>query len=277
MTSPIGLNIEEELGCLLRVNYDVVQALVGKKPEDQRLQYSEGLALKLFGHAITALHLTRNRTNIRPPCFDFDVNFVDWASIQVLARASTEVVLAFDYVFRNPVGEDEAEFRYFAWMLAGFVKRESFPVQTAEGKQQIAKDAKMNAQMRGRIQKSIAFQALTKGQQKGVLEGRDWHPGKTLSAMCEDVFGKTWGRPLYSFMSSHAHADALSSVQIKQTGDNALRLARYPLLTIAFAVARMSESYAAMWVRARKVYKAHAYRELNESYLQFRDFHPESD
>ncbi len=275
MASPYGLNVEEELGCLLRVNYDVVQALVGKKPKDERLRYSEGLALKLFVHAITALHLKRNRTNLRVPTFDFDIDFVDWASIQVLARASTEVLLAFNYVFRDPTNRDEAEFRYLAWMLGGFSQRESFPVQTPEGKEQVAKDRRMNAAARRRIQKTMAFQSLSARQQKAVLSGMNWHPGTTLSAMCEDVFGASLGRPMYSFMSSHAHADALSSVQILQTGQNASELAKAALIKIALVVARMSEGYAERWVAARKVYREHSYRELNEAYLSFRDFDPE--
>lgn len=259
---------------LLRLNYDVVQALRGKKVKDPRLVYSEGLALKLFGHAITAFHLKRNRTNLRVPRFDFDINFVDWPSIEVLARASTEVLLAFNYVFRDPTNEDEAEFRYLAWMLAGFGKRESFPVQTAEGKKQVAIDIKTNAQMRKRAQKTAAFQALTKKQQKAVLEGRDWHPGKTVSAMCEDAFGAMWGRSLYGFMSGHAHSDALSAVQILQTSDRASDLATSALLVIALAVAEMSEGYARKWVAARKVYSTHPDRQLNESYLRFREFDP---
>ena len=268
------LGVEEDLASLLRLNYDVVQALKGKKVKDRRFVYSEGLALKLFGHAITALHLKRNRTNLRVPSFDSDIDFVDWASIQVLARASTEVLLAFNYVFRDPTNEDEAEFRYLAWMVAGFGKRESFPVQTPEGKKQVAIDIKTNAQMRKRIQKTATFQALTEKQQKAVLDGRDWHPGKTLSAMCEDVFGATWGRSLYRFMSGHAHSDALSAVQVLQTGDKASDLAAPPLLVIALAVARMSEGYATKWVAAKKVYSTHPDRQLNESYLRFRDFDP---
>lgn len=140
MASPRGLTIEEDLASLLRLNYDLVEALVGKKLRDKRLRYSEGLAWKLFSHAATALHLVQNGT--KPDIPDLEIDLVDWASIQVLARACTEAAIAFDYVFCRPVTEDEAEFRYFAWMLAGFVKRESFPVQTAAGRKQVAKDVK---------------------------------------------------------------------------------------------------------------------------------------
>ncbi len=274
MAQAIGLDTIEELGCLLRLNHDLVQALEGKKLRDKRLRYSEGLVWKLFVHAATALHLVKNGT--KPNIPDLEINFVDWASIQILARACAEVVIAFDYVFCEPTTDDEAEFRYLAWMLVGFVKRESFPVQTPEGKQQIAKDVKINAQMRGRIQKTVAFQALTERQKKTVLQGKNWHPNTSLSTMSQVVFGSLLGGPMYSFMSSHAHADALSSVQILQTGKNATYLAEVALLKVTLAVARMSKIFAEKWVAARRVYGAHRYHELNEAYLSFRDFDPEA-
>lgn len=263
-------NIEDDLAGLLRLNYDVVEALAGKKPKDRELAFGEGLSQKLFGHAVSAFHLKRNRTNLRIPSFDFDVKFVDWASLQVLARASIEVAIAFNYVFRDPASKDEAEFRYLAWMLAGFVQRESFPVQTPEGKKQIAIDIKTNAQMRRRIMKTAVFQGLTERQKKSVLGGKDWHPGKTLSAMCDEIIGPTWGRSLYGFMSSHAHSDALSAVQVHQTRDQASELANPPLIVIALAVAGMSEAYARKWVASKKVYQTHLYRDLNEIYLHLR-------
>lgn len=271
-----GLGVEEELARLLRLNYDLVEALKGKKPKDKRLAHGEGLALKLFSHASTALHLAKG-TNPKLRTFDFEINFIDWASIQVLARAATETVLAFDYVFRGPVNEDDAEFRYLSWMLGGFTRRESFTVDTPAARDQQDKDIKQNERMRKRIQKTVAFKALTSRQQRDVLEGRNWHPQRTLSAMCEDVFGETLGRDLYSFMSSHAHADALSSVQVQQTHGNAQELSKAPLLVIALALARMCESYSSKWVRARRVYSIHQYRQLNEAYLSFREFESKAE
>jgi hypothetical protein len=286
MKHQLPLDTESDLARLLRINFDVVQALEGKKlPPGSRLIYTEALAWKLFGHATTAFHLWRDRTTLDIPGLEFlkqspnapAINFVDWTSIQVLARACTEVLLAFNYVYVQPKDADEAEFRYLAWMLAGFSQRESFPVMTDEGKKQVAVDRRVNAKLRRQIERTAAFQALPEDGRRlkeQVLQGRNWHPDKTLSAMCEDVFGPIWGRHLYSFMSSHAHSDALSAVQVFQTSDKAKELGEAALITVSITLARMTAGYAGIWVASRKVYDKHQYRELNDFYLKFAETDP---
>lgn len=270
----VQTNAEEDLSGLLLLNYDVAESLKGKKVRDSRLVYSYGLATKLFAHAVSALHLGRNRTNLRVPGFDFDVNFVDWASIEVLARACLEALIAFNYVYLEPQTTDEAEFRFLAWMLGGFSQRESFPVQTPEGKRQIAADIKTNEAYRRRIRKTLSFQSLSGKQQKAVLFGKNWHPGRTTRGMAADIFGPIWGRSLYGFLSSHAHADALSAVQILQTAGKARPLGEAPLLVIAIVIANMSKGVASKWVAARKVYETHPQHQLNEVYVAIRHFDP---
>jgi len=278
-----GLDTEADMVRLLRINYDVVQATKGKKPADRPMRYTEGFAWKLFGHALTTFFLWQNGTTPKISTLDFlkepgskqAINFVDLSSIHVLARACTEVLLAFNYVYVQPHGnQDEREFRYLAWMLSGFSQRESYPVTTADGKKQVAIDIKQNEKQRKRVQKTAAFQALTARQQEAVLQGRTWHPGKSLSLMCEDVFGSIWGRSLYSFMSSHAHSDALSIVQVLQAGTHAKSLAMSALAVVGIDLARMTKAYAQIWTAAGKAYKAHEYETLNEMYLKFAEADP---
>jgi hypothetical protein len=267
---------------LLRINYDVVQSLMRKKLKAGELMYIEGLALKLFGHAASSFALWRDGTRLGVPEFDFlkkpgdqyGINFVDWSSAEVLARACVEVVIAFNYVYVQPTNADEADFRCLAWMLAGFKKRETFPVQSPEGIKRVAIDAKVNARQTAQIQKTGVFKALPARVQKQVLQGRDWHPDKTLSALCEDVFGLIWGRSLYAFMSSHAHSDGLSAVQVLGTGTQSKALARTALIAVSIALAHMTAGYASKWVVARKVYKSHPYRDLNEFYISFAGYAP---
>jgi hypothetical protein len=279
----IPLNTEQDIARLLRINYEVVESLTGKKlPVNSRMWYTEALAWKLFGHAITAFHLWRDHTKLDVVGFESlkqsqsspAINFVDWSSIEVLARACAEVVIAFDYVYITPSDEDESEFRYLAWMLAGFTQRESFPVLTPEGRKQVTIDAKVNVRQRKRIQVTSAFGALSNDQKQQVLQGRSWHPNKSLTSMFEDVFGPIWGRALYAFMSSHAHSDALSAVQVLQTGEKSKSMAEAAMITISITLAHLTAGYARTWVAARKVYKAHQYRELNEFYLGFGDRDP---
>jgi len=266
----------EELERLLSLNFAVVDALTGKKLRDKRLVYIDTLARKLFQHGVTAFALWTNHTRAKISGLDFGIDFVDLASIQVLARACLETYLAFHYIYEDACDDDEFEFRYSAWMLAGFVKRESFPVLTQEAWRQVTTDATVNKRERRRIRKTARFQQLKPGTQKQVLDGRNWHPGTSLSALSERILGRTWGKAMYSYLSSYAHSDALSAVQMQQmvSTDRTLGFAATTMLTIGIIVAQMTASYGRKFVVARKILQGHADRELNELYASFPQYLP---
>ena len=269
----IPLDTAADLRQLLELNYDVVEPTDNAPSRDRRRYYMEGLASKLYGHAVTAFHLWENGTQVA--LRSVTTKFVDWPSIQVLARACTESLTAFNYVYVGPANSDEADFRYMAWMLAGFTQRvELVPGLTERARVQLAKDEKFNEKLRPKIQKTATFQALNRDQKKKVLSGRNWHPDKSLAKMCEDVLGETWGRTLYAMMSSSAHSDALSAVQVMQVKD-ARAQAETAMMTIGFVLAHMSEAYASKWVAARKVYSKHLHRDINQFYLDWKNYRPE--
>ncbi len=257
---------------LLVLAFDLTDAIKGKKVKDKRLYYLEDVALKLCQHAASAYFLWQNHTK-----FQLDarpVDFVDGSSIQVLARACLESYLAFNYVFVTPLSEDEFEFRFNAWMLAGFAQRQSFPAFDEAAKEQQERDATSNEKRRQELQRSSIFQELPKGHQKRVLAGQDWHPGRTISEMCEDVFGPEWGKALYGYMSSHIHSDALAAVQVRQSKGKAHDMAEGATITICIVLARMCADYASKWRAVGKVYKTHRFHDLGEAYCRFKDFDP---
>jgi hypothetical protein len=262
-----------ELERLMAINYAVGNALKGKKVKTPGLAYAETLAGKLLQHALTAYALWTQNTRLQMPGMP-PIDFVDWSSINVLARTCIETYIACHYVFLQPSTPDESDFRYNAWMLAGFVRRESFPTVTEKGAQQIVIDAQVNQRHRRKIQNTVAFGKLSTKQQKAVLSGRDWHPGVTMSEMADTVFGPRWGRALYAVMSSHAHADGLSAVQIKQAVNEGemSKLAAGAVTEIGVVLAYMTASYAGRFVKAGQVYRYHPDHELNEKYANLADY-----
>jgi hypothetical protein len=259
-----------ELERLMAVNYAVGNALEHKKLRDPHFAYAETLAGKLLQHALTAHALWTQETRLQIEGIN-GVHFVDWSSIQVLARTCIETYIACQYVFLQASTADDIDFRYNAWMLAGFLRRESFPTVTQRGAQQIARDAQVNERHRREIQKTVAFGKLPPKQQKAVLSGLSWHPGVTMSEMADTVFGQKWGRALYAVMSSHAHADGLSAVQIKQAVSEGSmpKLAYSAMAEIGIVLAHMTRSYARKFVKAGKAYRRHPDRDLNERYADF--------
>ena len=264
-----------ELERLMALNYAVGNALKGKKPKDPGFEYAETLAGKLFQHALTAYALWTQNTRLEIPGID-PFNFVDWSSIEVLARSCIETYIACHYVFLKPSTADEADFRYNAWMLAGFVRRESFPIVTQKGQQQIVSDARTNERHRRKIKRTVTFGNLPANLQKAVLRGLTWHPGVTMSEMADTVFGPKWGRALYAVMSSHAHADGLSAVQIKQAVvEGAMpKLAAIAMTEIGVILAHMTASYSRKFVAAGKAYRGHPDRGLNDLYANLANYAP---
>jgi hypothetical protein len=253
------------------VNYAVVDSLWKKKPKDVEFVYADTLARKLLQHSLSAYVLWTRHTRATIPGVQGEIELLDWPSIEVLARACTETYLAFHYLYIDAKSDDEFQFRYCAWMLAGFTKRESFPTITEKGLQQVARDAKANEKNRRRIQTTARFQGLKPRAQRWVLEGRGWHPETTLSSMAKRIYGPQWGSFLYSLMSSHAHSDALSAVQIKQSQDpeSVQHLADAAISQIGLVLARMTADYADKFVKAGKTLAQHPYRKLNEAYANF--------
>ena len=256
----------QELARLLAINYAVADALAGKKPKDPRMVHVDTLARKLFQHAVTAYALWTGGTRVDLKGIG-PVDFPDWPSIEVLCRACIETYVACHYVFIQPDTDDEFEFRFNAWMLAGFAKRESFPVITDDGRAQIARDAKLNEKCRKRVQRTAAFQALNSKTKKAVLAGRGWPPGTTMSALADTVLGPRWGRAVYGVGSSHAHSDGLAAVQIKEaiSRKEILKLIEATMPPVGLALACMTADYARKFVKARKVVQKEAFKAAREA------------
>jgi len=121
---------EREYIKLLEILIRVAEANKGQVAGiDDRILDAEGLLLKFFGHTASFLYLYKSTT-----LPDIHVSFFDSASIDVLARAALETLLVFHYVFEAPTSEEEKDFRYIAWSLAGLLERQNFPAQSPKGK-----------------------------------------------------------------------------------------------------------------------------------------------
>jgi hypothetical protein len=261
---------------LLALNYAVGDATAKKKVKDPEFVYADTFARKVFQHAASAFMLWRQAAHIRVTGIDNPLDLTrDWPSMEVLARACLETFLAFHYIYIEPeTDQDEFQFRYHSWMVAGFARRETFPYVPEEHEKQVANDAGALEQHRRRIRKTRHFQSLKPGVQERVLAGLNWRPGVTLSAMAERVFGTELGRAVYSYMCSHAHSDALSVVQMKQavSREDAMTMADATMSKIALVLAHMTASYAAKFVKARKVLASHPDRRLNDMYANLAQY-----
>ena len=268
-----GSDLDRECRALLGLSIKLGESLKGRTPEDLRLCDSESLAQKIVLHTCSIIYLSRNTRLEDVALLDQPVNFVDHASMHVLARALLETTWAFHHVFVEPSTEDERSFRYCCWKLAGFVQRQSFPTMTESAAAQLERDKTAIAQWREELESTQAFQSLTDKAKRRASNGERWRP--SLRAMVETLLGKTFGSSIASFLSSYQHSDALSALQIHAAKTNELQrqAATSSLLLVAISLSNLIEGYLRLWPGLELV--ANRYpetQELVEMYSSFPTF-----
>ena len=241
-----GSDLERDCKALLGLFIKLGESLKGHHPHDSRLVDSEPLAQKVVFHASSILFLSRGTRLEDIP--ETPINFVDHASIKVLARALLETVWAFHHIFVEPETEDERTFRYCGWMLAGFLQREQFPVTTDFDRKQLQKDRLANRRHGEELRGTEAFERLTAEGKNRALKGRLWR-SQSFRATAEAFLGKKFGPAIYAWLSSYQHGDALSAIQIRtaDTRERQRRMAEGSLLLVAISLSKMAKAYLRLW------------------------------
>lgn len=236
-------NENDYLG-LLRIFVRVVEANKGTPAgEDDRILDAEGLALKFFGHANSAFYLYKGTA-----LPDIGADFIDSASINVLGRAALETFLVFHYVFVAPRSEDERNFRYMSWSLAGFIERQTFPVQSPKGKELLSKKRELIGPLQTKLKDNRYFKALTQKQQRNLLEKGQWklHSWKEIALSAGLSNGHA--EAFYSYLCGYAHAGNLSVLQIRkaQSSESEKSLCDATIGVLMISTANMIRSYCKM-------------------------------
>jgi hypothetical protein len=225
---------------LMKLLVNVVEASKGTVAgSDDRVLDAEGLALKFVGHASAAYYLYKG---IALP--EIGANFVDPSSVNVLGRAALETFLVFHHVFVAPASEEERDFRYMSWLLAGFLERQTFPVQSPQGKEMLSTEAQLIPPLQAKLRDNSCFKALKPGQQKDVLEKGKWRPPWTKLGLAAGL-SRTHAEAFYSYLCEYAHAGNLGIIQIRNAhtlqDQRALCNATIGLLIIS--IANMVKAY----------------------------------
>lgn len=158
---------EPEYQRLLEILIQVMEANKGVAAgDDDRSLDGEGLALKFFFHAASALYLYRS-TSLP----EFHANFFDPGSVNVLCRAALETFLTFHYVFVVPQSDDDRNCRYMAWILGGYLERQKFPVWSHEGRAVLEREKRFIGPLTQKLKDNAAFRQLPAKEQKRLLKG----------------------------------------------------------------------------------------------------------
>ncbi len=243
---------EKEYLSVLELAFEVAQALSGKVMDSRRADV-ESLALKLYAHGCTA-HWLYQGTKVPVPASTGGSSFVDFSSMAVIARAALETYVTLYEVFVQPTTDDEFEFNYCLWQLAGRVFLEE--IGAVDQSLQPEQTEVMNeiAALRDRLSGTKKFAGLTPGQQKEALDGkrhRQW-----------DMVAKSAGfgfeflrKRIFPYYSGFVHADGLIAGQLlsAQKREDQLFHAEMHLVTILILLSKLVLDYENLFTEARAV------------------------
>jgi hypothetical protein len=244
--------VEKEYLSVLELAFEVSQALSGKVMDGRRADI-ESLALKLYAHGCTA-HWLFQGTKVPVPASTGGSSFVDFASMAVIGRAALETYVTFFEVFVQPTSDDEFEFNYCLWQLAGNVFLERMGPVDPQRRAEHDTAIQEITDLRNRIRATARFTSLTKGQQDEALEGkrhRDW-----------EVVAKSAGfgfqflrRRVYPYYSGFVHADGLTSGQLlsAQSREDKLFHGQLHLVTLIILLSKFILNYQDLFSEARAV------------------------
>lgn len=217
---------------------------------DDRILDAESLLFKFFGHAASSLYLFRSTT-----LPTIGVSFFDSASINVLGRAALETFLVFHYVFVAPASEQEKDFRYHSWALAGLLARQNFPVQTIEGKQGLEKDKEIIRSLQSILENNPLFKKLTPKQQKNLLNKGKWRLESWTKIAQSAGLSDLHANNFYRYLCDYAHTGNLSVLQVQQadTAESQKTLCNATIEFIMIAIANIIKSYCKLFPKSNAI------------------------
>ena len=204
------ITILELLGKVIEVNKGIVQT-------NEKFTEAEFLATKFFFHCASSFYLSRG--TIVPDFPLCPIDFIDAASINVVARASVESFLVFHYVFSASISEEEADFRFYSWQLGGLKERGKYLPKVEILKQQaattITNDKKCIQKYEQILQRNNVFLNLSKKKQNDILNGK-WRTESWREIALDAGLSEMHAEHFYRLLCGYAHSSSLSTLQLSQ-------------------------------------------------------------
>lgn len=178
---------------------------------------TQHVAAKLLLHLGSLFYLTRG-TRL-PRLADHEISYIDYPSVIVLARASYETYLAFNFIFVSAPTKEERKFRHKVWELGAFLDRQRFPATEEESIKKLKTEKEMLNLLRQEIVSDVNYFSLDSNRQKEARSGNwrlgySWADLAQFAGLVKEEFQST-----YRFLCSYAHTGNLSTFQMSQGAD----------------------------------------------------------
>jgi len=209
----MAVQYPEAKDCLKLLNslFQVINANKGPARIEQQW-YAHNLANKFANHCFFAIYLSYNRNQLQLSGKLFELSGLP--SIEILTRAAIEAFLTFHYIFYSPVNDEERDYKYWAYRLAGHSERKNMPIISPESKQKFAEDNKAIMDFSAKLASNSYFNCLTSRQRKKILKG-DWRLPSWKDIALDANLSKMIAL-YYGHLCGSAHSSSLSVLQMAQ-------------------------------------------------------------
>lgn len=224
--------LDTEYAELLRVFVQLVESQSRKEiqPGNEWLNDAQILSTKLFRHLVSMQCLAAGATVEAEELPT--VTHVDYASIQVIARAALETYLVFFFVYGDPDRKLSA-FRHMLWHYSGLVDRQKYTIKSREGREKLKVERGELAEIGVEIQSSPYFDSYTDNQKRQLLKGK-WRTGKSWRDLGINArFHAGYFDNIYNYLCGYSHSSYASVLQVGQAQSIAeQRMLTKPILGI---------------------------------------------
>lgn len=239
---------------LLDLFIQLVQSQAGNKiaSGNEWMNDTQTLSIKLFRH-LASMHIISTGSTIEHKGVAV-IQFIDHASVKVMARAALETYLVFYYIF----GGDDRElskFRHNTWVLGGLNDRQSSHVSIDEHRAVLASEKRQIEELKLEIGRSKYLLKFTTKQQEQLLKGK-WRVGNGWTDLGVNAgFHKTYFENIYSYLCGYSHSSYISALQVGQAQsiEDQASLTRFILGIGTVIMAHYSFSYTALFESAKNV------------------------
>jgi len=198
---------------LINTFFNIKQEHDDKIELEDRIVFTETITSKFLFQSYSIKKLLEGM-NVKPGIEQLDVSIVDISSIYILIRSQIENYLTYFYLYKDPKTDEEAEFRFLLYKIAGL---------TARQKQKAIQDTSIKIKQNEKeeleqllidLKNNKYFIHLRPRTQKHILRNKpsklkNWGDLLTESHLSEDL-SRIW----YQY-SNHAHSEYYSMMQIR--------------------------------------------------------------
>lgn len=266
---PVQLSDEKNFVILLNIFFEIISANKGTPVgDDERILDAEGLGYKFTNHCLSMLKIYRGIS-----FNDFIIpirDLPDPSSFNVLGRAALESFLTFHYIFNDNKDDDEKDFKYITWVVAGLIERQSYFVRSKGAKSKLLYEKQIINDLIIKIENNPYYLRLTPKQQKEVKKKGHWKLKSWKEIGISAGLSKVQAETFYKYLCGYAHSGNISVVQIRQskTLEERRSLMDGTMGLMKIAISFMIKEYCLFFPKSKQYYNQQ-YPDRQKSIVEF--------